>query len=288
VIATILGSSILLHAVVTATALAVACAVLSVIVVLRGWAFIGEGISHAGFGGIGTAWLLSLALPALGEQAGAYLVAIVFCLGVALAIGFFTRRQGTGGTGGVSGDAVIGIFLSASLAWGFVAMAIYQRHGHAAPGWERYLLGDLQLISGRAMMAAVCVSAAVLVVLGFLKKELLLYTFDPLLAEVSGVPAGWMHYLLMVMLAAVIVVGMGLVGNLLVPALLVLPGAAALLLSQRLGVVIALAVGISLIGAVAGCLSSAQWGFLPAGPAIVLILFGEFLAAFLINRVRQG
>ncbi len=287
-------SSVQMNAVVTAAALGIACAALSVIVVLRGWAFIGEGISHAGFGGIGTAWLLSLALPGLGDQAGVYFIAVLFCMSVALAIGFFTRREtaAAGGSGAspaqVGADSVIGIFLVASLAWGFIALAIYQRNGHGSVDWERYLLGDLQLISHRAMLAAICVSSAVLLILGFLRKEILLYTFDPLLAEVSGVPARLVHYLLMVMLAGMIVVGMGLVGNLLVPAMLILPGTAALLLSRRLGSVIALAMGVSLIGAVGGCLVSVRWPFLPAGPAISLILFIEFLVAYIFSRLRRA
>jgi manganese/iron transport system permease protein len=294
VIASLLLGSVQMNAVITATALGIACAALSVIVVLRGWSFIGEGISHAGFGGIGTAWLVSLALPGLANQGGIYFIAVLFCLSVALAIGFFTRRE-TAGAGGsdaspaqVGADSVIGIFLVASLAWGFIALAIYQRHGHAGVDWERYLLGNLQLVSHRAMMAAICVSAAVLLILAALRKEILLYTFDPLLAEVSGVPARFVHYLLMVMLAGMIVVGMGLVGNLLVPAMLILPGTAALLLSRRLVAVVALAMLISLIGAVGGCLVTIQWQFLPAGPAIALILFIEFLIAYIVSRIRAS
>ena len=75
------------NALLTACALGIACALLSVLVVLRRWAFIGEGISHAGFGGVGTAWLLSLAIPFLGSVGMAYCVAIVFCLAMALVIG---------------------------------------------------------------------------------------------------------------------------------------------------------------------------------------------------------
>ena len=44
----------------TTTSVAAACAVLSVFVVSRRWAFIGEGIGHSGFGGAGTVWMLAL------------------------------------------------------------------------------------------------------------------------------------------------------------------------------------------------------------------------------------
>src|SRR4029450_11740027 len=105
-------------ALVTACALAAACAVLSVLVVLRRWAFIGEGIAHAGFGGAGTAWALSLLFPAaawLHHSAAIQAIAVLFFLAVALAIGFVPRH------GDVDVNTAIGIFLVASLAWGFVA-----------------------------------------------------------------------------------------------------------------------------------------------------------------------
>ncbi len=276
-----LGLTIPTSALITAAALGVACAVLSVIVILRSWAFIGEGISHAGFGGIGTAWLLSLAFPALGAEAPAYLIAVAFCIAVAIGIGMLTRRDR------LSGDTAIGIFLVASLAWGFLALTIYQRYGHSAPDWERYLLGNIALVSGRSATAAVCISAVMLLLLGALRKEILCYIFDPTLAAVSGIRAGFIHYLLMVMLAGVIVIGMGLAGNLLVPAMLILPGAAALLLSRRLGVVVGLSVAVALGGAVGGCLISAQWRDLPPGATISLVLVVLFAAAGIVASARR-
>ena len=103
---------------ITATSMALACAVLSVFVVSRRWAFIGEGIAHSGFGGAGTVWLLILLFPALGAEGREwipYAGVIVFCLATASGIGYFTR------SGTVYSDAAIGIFMVASLAWGILA-----------------------------------------------------------------------------------------------------------------------------------------------------------------------
>lgn len=278
-----LGFSEAQYALVTAMALSAACAVLSVVVVLRRWAFIGEGISHSGFGGIGTAWLLSLLVPALASEIGVYALAVVFCLGVALGIGFFSRRQR------LSTDVTIGVFLVASLSWGFMSLSIYShaRPELPPPSWERYLLGDMTWISAQTMMSAVCISAAVVVLFAFLQKEIFAYAFDPALAEVSGVRAGLIHYLLLVLLAMLILIGMGLVGNLLIPALLVLPGAAALLVSQRLRSVMALSVTMGILAAAGGWCIHRQWPFLPSGPSIVLVLFGEFLLAYAWSKIRR-
>lgn len=267
-----------LSALILSCAMAVACAVLSVLVVLRRWAFIGEGIAHAGFGGIGTAAALSLLIPAVGNEGAAFFVAVVFCLATAVAIGWISRSRA------VSGDAAIGIFVAASLAWGFVAFAIAEQRGHFAQSWNVYLLGSVGNVSRAAMLAGVIVSLGVLLVLAGLSRQILLYCFDPTLAEVTGVPTGFIHYLLIVLLALMIVVGMRLAGNLLVPALLVLPGATALAVSVRLRTVVAIAIIVSLVAVVAGLCASLRWRFLPAGPAMVLVLFLEFAIAAAFRR----
>src|SRR5256885_12683836 len=100
---------------------------------------------------------------------------------------------------------------------------------------------------------------------------------DPDLAEVSGVRAVFVHYLLMLMLALIIVVGMRLAGFLLVTALLVLPGATALVVSRKLGVVIVISLVVSTVGILCGLALRASYPHLPSGPAMVMVLVAEFV-----------
>lgn len=266
--------------------MAVACALLSVIVVLRGWAFIGEGIAHAGFGGAGTAWILSLLLPSVAlfhAEAGIYLTSIAFCLAIAIAIGTFTRR------GLVHADAVIGIFLVLSLAWGFLAQAIYMHctNGMAPPDFASYLWGrDLSYLPAGFLLGSALACVAVIVVVAMLAKEIIYYAFDPMLAETSGVRVGMIHYLLIVLITIAIVIGMRILGSVLVTALLVLPGASALLLSRNLRTVLAISIAASLAGTLAGAAVHAQWRFIPDGPAIVLALVLAFVVCYTARRLR--
>jgi ABC-type Mn2+/Zn2+ transport system permease subunit len=271
----------LMMAIIVAGAMGVACAALSVFVVLRRWAFIGEGIAHAGFGGVGTAWLLSLLVATFVHPAAVYGVAVTFCFIVAAGIAMVTRRRQ------VHTDTAIGIFLVASLAWGFVAYGIYRhvRDGAEPTAWESYLLGQT-LLTPHFAIAAVLMSMVVLAVLILLNKELLAYCFDPDLAEVSGVRVGFIHYMLLLLLTLMIVVGMRLMGSLLVTALLVLPGATGLLLARRFGAVMAWAIVVGLAGALAGPLINWHWRFIPEGPAIVLVLVVQFALAFAWSRLR--
>jgi manganese/iron transport system permease protein len=268
------------YSLITAASIGVACAVLSVIVVLRRWAFIGEGIAHAGYGGIGTAWLLSLAFPVLGNEGAVYAIAIGFCMIMAVGIGYISRGQR------VASDAAIGIFLVGSLAWGYLALALFAHfHPRGGPNnTDAYLFGQLALVSREVMLASLFISAAVLVIVAALFKEIIYYAFDPLMAQVSGLAVKTLHYLLMMMLALVIVVGMRLVGNVLVTALLILPGATALLLGRRLFWVFTFSIIVALIGTLGGLLVNHYWPFLPSGPSIVLVLFAQFALSYLLVR----
>jgi ABC-type Mn2+/Zn2+ transport system permease subunit len=262
--------------------MAAACAALSVFVVARRWAFIGEGISHSGFGGAGAAWLVMLVAPALVDKPWVVeLSVVIFCLATAVAIGYLSRGDR------VTSDAAIGIFLVASLAFGFLAQHIYRHVRQAEPyGFSDYLFGTTGGLEPRMATAAVAVSLLVLVVLAATWKQVLSYCFDPLLAEASGVPAALIHYLLRVLIALTIIIGMPITGSVLVTALLVLPGVTAAQLSQRLTTVVTISVGAAVASAAAGVVVQAAWPFIPTGPAIVLALFALFLLTYVAGRFR--
>ncbi|MDB5174815.1 MAG: hypothetical protein JWN51_3588 [Phycisphaerales bacterium] len=264
--------------------MAVACAMLSVFVVSRRWAFIGEGISHSGFGGAGSVWLLALVFPSLRGEAydwTPYAGVVVFCLLTALAIGYFTR------TGRVNSDAAIGIFLVASLAWGLLGQQIYRKvTGKDPVGFDTFLFGQMN-VSPQFAIGAMLLCGAVCAVVMLLTKEIVAYCFDPVTAEASGVRVGFVHYLLMVLVSLTIVVGVRLAGNVLVTALLVLPGATALLVCRGLRQAVMASLAIALAGTLGGVAVHFRWLFIPTGPAIVLLLFGEFVAAYGWARVTR-
>lgn len=272
-------------AMVSAVAVGLACAVLSVLVVIKRWAFIGEGIAHAGFGGAGTAWMLALAFPGavwLKGEAVVYAISVAFCFAVAVGIGAFTRRRRA------AVDTVIGVFLVTSLAWGFLAYGMYSRAtGHMPAQFADYLgFAPLRGLSGTFVAMSVVVSLGVVGAVWAMWKELLFYGTDERQAEASGVRVAVVHYGLILLLALVIMVGMRLMGTVLVVALLVLPGATGMLLGRSTRGVWGVSIAAGMLGAASGPLVNLGWNWVPEGPAIVLVLFGVFCAALLANRVR--
>ncbi len=225
--------------------------------------------------------MLALLFPGFNQPWMPYLCVIIFCILTAIGIGFLSFRQR------VNSDAAIGIFMVASLAWGFMGSAIYRAQRHADPvGFEEFLLGQMGTISAQYAIAAVMLSVAIILIVAMLSKEILYYCFDPIMAEASGVRAGLVHYLLIILVAITIVLGIRIAGSVLVTALLILPGATALLLSQKLQTVLMAAVAVAIFGAAAGVGMNLRWHFLPAGPAIVLVLFAEFVLCYGASRFK--
>lgn len=279
-------------------ALAVSCGLLSVLVVQKRLAFIGEGVAHAGFGGVGLASFLQL--TGLARNA----VIMGFCVAVGILIGLLSRRRR------VMSDTAIGIMLVASMGVGFMLdqlratlinsqvfdqppawySALTGGRIVTPPPWEQVIFGSILLVGPGDMWIAVGSSLAVILILGSLFKEVTFYAFDETVSHVFGVRSGALHYLVLVLIAVMIVLATKLAGLLLVTALLVAPGATAMLLSRRLSSVLWLSAMLAVGAVLVGYLTS-FWilgGRLATGPFIVMCLVIEFVGALAWSRLRSA
>jgi ABC-type Mn2+/Zn2+ transport system permease subunit len=268
------------NALIAGLAMAVACGLLSVFVVQKRMAFIGQGISHAAFGGVGAALLAELWLPALGRPLLRDAVIAAFCVATALLIGRCSRGKR------VSEDSAIGIALVAAMALGMLLLDL--RKGLAyTPSFHSILFGGILQISRSAVWIA-CVEASVVVTLvGVLFKELVFFTCDEEAAEAFGVPTGLVYYGLLVCIAITIVVAMRLLGVILSSALFVLPGAIAGLWSSRIGRVTWIAVLSAALSVAAGLFLAIAFGRLSTGPLIVLTLCCVLGVSWLVRSLRE-
>lgn len=277
-------------AMVAGVAVGLTCALLSVLVVLRRMAFIGQGVAHCGFAGVGFATLL-------GITAGAAQDAIIAgaCVLAALGIGVMSRR------GRLETDTAIGVVVVVAMALGVVLTELsvsLRSEGvrwylelagslkSPPPTFEQVLFGSLLGVGEREMWTALLACGAVLLVAGLSFRYVVSFAFDPAAARVAGVPTGAVYYLLLVLLAAVIVVSIRLVGVVLASALLVIPGAAALLLTRRLFTTLALAGAVGVAGTAGGVWLSWELGRFSTGPVIVALLAALFAVAWGVRRVR--
>lgn len=264
-----------LPGVVAGLAIAAMGSVLSVLVVLKRLAFIGQGVSHAAFGGVGLAAALGLVGAAAAATVGQFALVAVFCLGAALLMGVIEHR------GRTEADAAIGIVLVACMALG----AILLRHAGSRVQWESFLFGDMLAVGWLDAWAACAVATGVLVTLWAVRRPLVFWAFDPVVAGAMGVRGPLLNLVLLSMLAIATVAAMKLAGVVLATAMLVLPGAAALRASTRSGRVLAGSLAAALAGVVGGLTLSFEMNW-PPGPSIVCVLAALFGACAGVARAR--
>jgi ABC-type Mn2+/Zn2+ transport system permease subunit len=261
-------------AVVTGLAVAALCALLSVLVVLKRLAFIGQGISHAGFGGMGLAAVLGLvgagATQTAGTALGQFMVVLTVCLLSALLIGFMTERTGA------EADTAIGIVLVGTMAAGVVLV----RQAKTAVSVESFLFGDILAVSWADAAIGWGVALSVLATLWATRRPLLFWSFDPVVAKAVGVSDRKMNLLLMVLLGLATVTAMKLAGVVLATAMLVLPGSIALRLSRRWSPVLGIAAAAAVLGVAGGLVVSFELDW-PPGAAVVSVLCALFALAWL-------
>lgn len=267
--------------VIAGLAMAAMCAVLSVLVVLKRLAFIGQGISHAGFGGIGIAAVLGLTATATASAPmhgiPQFFIVLLFCIGAALLIGVISKRSGRG-EAATHGDTAIGIVLVATMALGAILVAA-SRRGLA---WESFLFGSLLQVGGYDAAVAWILAVVGLGVLFAIRRPLLFWAFDEPAAEAFGVRSNVIGLALLILLALATVTAMKLAGVVLATAMLVLPGAIALRMSSRLWRVVGLSLAAAVAGLLGGIVLSFETNWAP-GPCIVGVLSAMFGAAFVLG-----
>jgi zinc transport system permease protein len=262
------------RAIVGGLVISVLCSLLSVYVVLKRMAFIGQGISHSAFGGIALGILLFSGTP--GADVKIYLTTLLFCVAVAFLIALTTRHSR------ISEDSAIGIFFVFSMALGIIF--IKAAHGYNQDVYS-FLFGSIIALSRFEMLAMCVLAACVIVPLLLLQKEFLYYTFDEEMAAVSGIPVNLLHNLLLFFLALTIVVSVRLAGIVLISAFLILPGATAQLLVQRFNRMVVVSVVLGVFTTLGGLLLSVATDW-PTGATIVVVQFCLFLGIFALRKIQ--
>ena len=287
------ASSLLQRSAIAGACAGLSCACLSPFVVLRRMSFVGDGMAHAAFGGLGVG--LFLLAGSRTEDSGVQVIVLGFCLLVGLAVAWSTRRGEVAGSAGAAGergggalaeDSAIGMAFSVAMALGAWLITLRQRSDpQYTPSWEAYLFGSIATVGAGQVWLTVALAAVVLLALIVFYKEWELYTYDETLAEVSGLPASFLHYFFILLLVITVVATARVVGVVLVSASLILPGVAALSISRHLSRAVLLSALIGFLSFQGGLYVSYTWN-VPPGSAVVLIQFAVTVFAMILGRLR--
>ena len=206
-----------------------------------------------------------------------YLLGLPFVIGAFFfgllsvsAIGFIQSRSR------VKEDTVIGVVFTALFALGLVMISKVSSDVHLS----HILFGDVLGIGDSELWQTVIAGAVALSVTLLLRKDLLLYVFDPTQARSIGLNTGVLNYVLLTVLALTIVTALQTVGVILVVAMLITPGATAYLLTDKFSRMLWIAVACGVASSVIGTYGSY---FLDGatGASIVLVQSVLFVLAFI-------
>lgn len=252
------------------------CGLLSPFVVLRRLSFSADGLAHASLGGLalGVVLLNSGTTPTL----AGYGVSFVFTCGVAAAIAYFSSGNR------LQSDTAVGACYVAAFALGILLLTMRKGStGHL----EHFFFGSILAVNPLecGLLAGL---AALTVVFCFCNWRWLgQWTFDEELARASAVKTVWLRYALMLLVAATVILSTKVVGVLLVTALLILPGAAGTLSGRNLPAIVLISL-LTAMGSATGGMVFSNMANAPPGPAIVLVAFVFFLAAFFLRQRRDA
>jgi manganese/iron transport system permease protein/iron/zinc/copper transport system permease protein len=249
------------HALIVCTFAGALCGMLGVFVTLRGMSYIGHGLSHAIFGGAAICAALNINF---------FVGAGLWGLGSGLAIGRVTQRRIIGS------DAAIGVITTASFAFGIALLGFYSRVKRSI---EATVFGSVLGVSTGDVLVVITVAMLTAVVVVLFYRQLLFTTFDPEVAEVSGVNVRRIDALLMLLLSFAILASMKVLGVTLIAAALVVPAVVARMLTNSFARMLWLS---SLIGGLCG-LGGMYLSYhldISSGATIVLVGFLLFAIVF--------
>lgn len=229
-------------------------AVLSCLLVVRHQALLGDAISHSVLLGVAIGYIFA-------QTAGIFWGALAVAILSGMLITYVERHSP------VKLDAVMGIVFTATFALGLALISITKPRGIDL---FHILFGNVLGVSRSDLVLTTVSGVAVLLVVLLRFQAFHLWSFDPLLARTIGMRVGLMEYLLTALLSATIVAALQAVGLILVIAMLITPGAAALLLTSRLRMMMFIASLVGLFAAVGGLYLS-FYVDVASGPAIVLV-----------------
>ncbi len=249
------------RAILISSLVASVCGLLSSFLTLKGWALMGDAVSHAVMPGVVVAYALGVPFS---------LGAFIFGVGSVALIGFIKQKSR------VKEDTVIGLVFTGFFALGIVLVSKIKSNIDLM----HILFGSPLGISLSDVKQTIFISLLVVILLSIFRKDLMLYCFDPRHAKTVGINVLFLHYLLLTCLSLAAVVGLQTVGIVLVVAMLITPGATAYLLTDKFDRMSLISVLSSIISSVLGIYFS-YWFDIETGGSIVLVQTFIFLFAFL-------
>ncbi len=245
---------------------AVACGLVGLFLILKKEAMIGDGLAHTAFGGIALGLLLGI---------NPLFTALLVSVLAVFAISYMRRKKIA------TSDSAIAVMVALGFSTGLIIISF-------AGGFNvelfSYLFGSILTIDLTDLALVAFLGTAIVLFIGFFRRELLSMVFDEEDSRIMGIPTRSLSVVFDLLVAVTIVLSIKVIGTILVIALLVIPGLCALKLNLSFRKTLLAAVGFSIASTVLGVVFSAVFNIVTAG-LIVFILVLFFLLTLLFKKL---
>ena len=291
---TYLGYKFIQRALIVGTLMALCAALLGVILVLKRYSMIGDGLSHVGFGaltiavslGTVTAEALPSVFPENVRNSIAELCAnisaspMLLTLAVVVVCAILLLRISRNSS--LRGDSAIALISTSALAAGVIVTSTTSGMNIDV---YNYMFGSILAMSEADVYMSVILSAVVLVLFIAFYPKIFAVTFDESFARATGLNAGFYNLMIALLTAVTIVVGMRIMGTMLISSLIIFPALTSMRVFSRFRAVVISSAIVSVVCFAAGIMLSCLFS-LPAGAGIVAVNLVAFLIFSLAGALR--
>ena len=262
----IINNTFILRALAVGVLIALSAALLGVVLVLKRFSFIGDGLSHVAFGAMAIASVVGLSNNLL----------LVLPITVISAILLLRTGQNTK----IKGDAAIAMISVGALAVGYLVMSAFSASSNFAGDVCGTLFGSVAILTLSDIDVYLCLALSALVIGFFLlfKNKIFAVTFDESFAKTAGLKTSGFNLTIAMITAVIIVLAMNLVGSLLTSALVIFPALSSMRVFKTFRAVVLSSAVIAVACALAGILLSILFST-PVGSTVVaanIFVFASF------------
>lgn len=246
-----LSYSFMVRALVVGGFVSLCAALLGVILVLKKYSMIGDGLSHVGFGALAVANALQLQ-------------PLYVTIPVVVIAAFLLLRIKENSA--IKGDSAIALISSGSLAIGVIVTSVNGTNTDLS----NYLFGSILAVGQRDLVLCIAVSIVVVLAFTLLYHRIFAITFDESFATATGLHTQVYDSIIAILTAIIIVVGMRLMGTLLISSLIIFPSISSMRLFKHFQWVVLASAIISVVCFFAGMVTSYYYE-LPSGASVVML-----------------
>ena len=255
------------RAIICGIAISFCAALIGVILVLKYYSMIGHGLGEVGFAALSLALVFNL--PEMS-------VAIPIVIIASFIILLISQKKGA------SGDVTIALVSTAALAFGVIITSISKGFNIDV---YNYMFGSVLSMTTNDVIISIILSILLIAMYAFFYNRLFMITFDEKYAKVCGINVTFYQFLISLITAIVVVLGMRMMGTLLISSLIVFPAIIARKLTNSFKNMVILSVLISVICFIFGILISYYLN-LPTGACIVAVYIVSLLIANIFKKIK--